>query len=233
MQSLRVAAVSMNSEFGKSTKMWETIGSFCEQAAGEDADLVLFPELLVHGHCNPDTWELAEPVPDGPSVERLVQLARRFDRFLSVGMSEKENDIVYNAQVLVGPGGYIGKQRKIHLSRDETFFYKGGREISVFDIGKCKVGTAICYDNRFPEIHRILALRGADVILMPHAARPPIGYGSMSESEFRKFNVELFKPYAMRAMENSCGASGGKLVSTSGALETGRPKRTTTVKIQR
>ena len=47
--------------------------------------------------------------------------------------------------------------------------YKGGREIPVFDIGPCKVGIVICYDNQFPETARVLALRGADVILMPHA----------------------------------------------------------------
>jgi predicted amidohydrolase len=53
--------------------------------------------------------------------------------------------------VLVGPSGYIGKQRKIHLSRDEVLYYKGGREMNVFDIGKCKVGTSICYDNSSPK----------------------------------------------------------------------------------
>ena len=86
-------------------------------------------------------------------------------------MSEKERDIVFNTQVLVGPQGYIGKQRKLHLSRDEVFYYKGGREIPVFDIGPCKVGIVICYDNQFPEVARVLALRGAEVILMPHAGR--------------------------------------------------------------
>ena len=75
-------------------------------------------------------------------------------------LSEKERDIVYNTQVLVGPHGYIGKQRKLHLSRDETFYYKGGRDITVFDIGACKVGIVICYDNQFPEVARVLALRG-------------------------------------------------------------------------
>jgi predicted amidohydrolase len=197
----------MNSEFGKQADTLAAITGWCERAAAERADLVLFPELVVHGHCTPNTWELAEPVPAGPSVERLVQLAKHYRLFLSVGMSEKERDIVFNTQVLVGPAGYIGKQRKLHLSRDENLFYKGGREIAVFDIGKCKVGTVICYDNQFPEIARILALRGADLLLMPHAARIKLWDDTPeSEAAARMYSFEYFKAYAMRARENACFA---------------------------
>src|ERR1700751_4422034 len=171
MQTIRVAAVSMNGFLGQPERVLNNIARWCERAAAEQAELVLFPELVVHGHCTPNSWELAEPVPDGPSVRRLVDLARQFRPVLCVGLSEKERDIVYNTQVLVGPDGFIGKQRKLHLSRDEVLYYKGGRDITVFDLGKCKVGTIICYDNQFPEVARILALRGADVLLMPHAAR--------------------------------------------------------------
>jgi len=205
MQSIRVAAVSMNSELGKAEQTLENISAFCEKAAGENAELVLFPELVVHGHCTPNTWEVAEPVPEGPSVKRVIRLAKRHRLFLSVGLSEKENDIVYNTQVLAGPEGYIGKQRKLHLSRDEGIFYKGGHELKVFDIGKCKVATIICYDNSFPEVARVLALRGADVLLMPHAARMK-GWVETPESESaaRRHVFEHFRLYAMRALENAC-----------------------------
>jgi predicted amidohydrolase len=171
MESLRVAAISMNGRLGEPGRILEEIADWTTKAKAAGAELALFPELVVHGHCTPNTWELAEPVPDGPSTQRLCELAAQHQIVLSVGLSEKERDIVYNTQVLVGPQGYIGKQRKIHLSRDEVLFYKGGRDIPVHDIGKCKVGTIICYDNTFPELARILALRGADVLLMPHAAR--------------------------------------------------------------
>ena len=208
MQTVRVAAVSMNSELGKPEPALEAIAGWCERAAAEKAELVLFPELVVHGHCTPNTWGLAEPVPDGPSVQRLVQLAKHYRLFLSVGMSEKERDIVFNTQVLVGPAGYIGKQRKLHLSRDENLFYKGGRELPVLDIGKCKVGTVICYDNQHPELARILALRGADVILMPHAARIKMWDDNSPESEAaaRRHSFEYFTGYMMRARENACFA---------------------------
>ncbi|MCP4173068.1 MAG: hypothetical protein GY758_20110 [Fuerstiella sp.] len=205
MQTLRVAAVTMNSILGQLQQTFQRIAEFCEQAVAERAELVLFPELVIHGHCTPNTWELAEAVPDGPSVERLVALAKQFRLFISAGMSEKENDIVFNTQVLVGPGGYIGRQRKLHTSRDENFFYKGGRDINVFDIGKCRIASIICYDNQFPEIARITALKGADVILMPHAAREGRWNDSLeSEAAARLHVFDYFSGYRQRARENAC-----------------------------
>lgn len=206
MQSLRVAAVSMNSELGRPDRALARIGEFCEQAAAQSTELVLFPELVIHGHCTPNTWELAEAVPGGASVRQLEVLARRCGLFLSVGLSEKEHDIVFNTQVLIGPEGYIGKQRKLHLSRDEGLFYKGGRDLPVFDIGKCKVGIVICYDNQFPEVARVLALRGAEVILMPHAAREGRWDDSpASQAAARRKVFDYFVScYGMRARENAC-----------------------------
>jgi N-carbamoylputrescine amidase len=207
MQPTRVAAVSMNGLLGDPERVLSAMGGWCERAAAEKAHLVLFPELVVHGHCTPDTWALAEPVPDGPSVRRLVDLAKRHRLVLAVGLSEKERDVVYNTQVLVGPDGYLGKQRKLHLSRDEVNYYKGGRDIVVFDTGRCKVGMVICYDNQFPEIARVLALRGADVILMPHAARfKPWKDTPEGESAARRHSHNFLAKYALRARENACFA---------------------------
>jgi predicted amidohydrolase len=207
MQATRVAAVSMNGLLGEPEKVLTAIDGWCERAAAAKADLVLFPELVVHGHCAPNTWELAEAVPDGPSVCTLRDIARRFQLVLSVGLSEKDRDIVYNCQVLVGPDGYIGKQRKLHLSRDEVNYYKGGREIFVFDIGRCKVGTVICYDNQFPEIARVLALRGAEVLLMPHAARfKPWPDTPEAEAAARRHSHTFVALYGLRARENACFA---------------------------
>jgi predicted amidohydrolase len=207
MQSIRAAAVSMNGFLGEPEKVLGNIAGWCERAATEKAELVLFPELIVHGHCTPNTWELAEPVPDGPSTKRLAQLAKKYRMFLAVGLSEKERDIVYNTVAVVGPDGYVGKQRKLHMSRDETFLYKGGKDINVIDIGKCKIGIVICYDNQFPEIARVLALRDADVILMPHAGRFKLWQDTPeSEAAARHYSHNFLKKYALRARENACFA---------------------------
>lgn len=205
METIRVAAVSMNSPLGQQEETLRRIADFCERATSEKAELVLFPELVIHGHCTPNTFDIAEPVPEGPSVGHLVALAKRFGLFISAGLSEKERDIVFNTQVLVGPEGYIGRQRKLHTSRDESFYYKGGRDIDVFDIGKCRVASIICYDNQFPEIARIAALKGADVILMPHAAREG-RWDETPESEAvaRHHVFDFFGGYRQRARENAC-----------------------------
>ena len=102
----------MNGLLGEPERVLNHIAGWCERAAAEQANLVLFPELVIHGHCTPNTWDLAEAVPDGPSTQRLIQLARHYHLFLCAGASEKERDIVYNTQVVVGPEGFIGKQRK-------------------------------------------------------------------------------------------------------------------------
>jgi N-carbamoylputrescine amidase len=207
MRTTRVAAVSMNGFLGEPERVLHAIDGWCTPLAADGVDLVLFPELVIHGHCTPHTWALAEPVPDGPSVRRLEEIARRHRLVICAGMSEKERDIVFNTQVLVGPQGYIGKQRKLHLSRDEVFYYKGGREIPVFDIGPCKVGIIICYDNQFPEVARVLALRGAEVLLMPHAGRFKLWDETPeSEAAARRYSHEFLKKYALRARENACFA---------------------------
>lgn len=208
MQSFRVAAVSMNGRLGEPRRILEEIEGWTAQAAVRGARMVLFPELIVHGHCTPDTWDFAESVPEGPSTSRLCDIASRHKMVLSVGLSEKENDIVFNTQALIGPAGYIGKQRKIHLSRDEVLFYKGGRELPVFDVGFCKVGMVICYDNSFPEPARILALRGAEVILMPHAARHKTWEDTPdAERAARSYASNYYRTMIpCRARENACFA---------------------------
>ena len=209
MQSFKVASISMNSPFGQLDRVFEQIEMRCREAADQGVQLALFPELLIHGHCNPHTWELAESVPDGPSTRRLIEIAGETGLVLSVGISEKQQDIVYNTQLLVSSDGYIGKQRKIHMSRDETLFYKGGRDITVHDLGFCRVGTIICYDNQFPEVSRILALKGADVLLMPHAARVRMWQddipGSMAEARAHSHDY-FVSCYGQRARENACFA---------------------------
>jgi predicted amidohydrolase len=84
------------------------------------------------------------------------------------GLLEVEGGRLYNCYVAVTPQGFVAKHRKVHeFSRSST-----DRELfPVFDLGFARVGVSICYDNMFPELARTLALRGADILLMPHAAR--------------------------------------------------------------
>jgi predicted amidohydrolase len=206
MQDICIAAVSMNGRLGEPEAVLNEVADWTAKAVAEGAELVVFPELVVHGHCTPNTYELAEAVPDGPSTQRLCGIAKEHKVVVCAGLSEKENDLVYNTQIVAGPDGYIGKQRKIHLSRDEVLFYKGGREMPAFDIGKCKIGIQICYDKLFPEITRVLCLRGAEVVLMPHAARRMMWDETPESQNAARAEIADYhaKIVPTRALENSC-----------------------------
>ncbi len=172
MQDMVVAAVQMNGELGQVERNLDSIGRWVDKAAKSGADLVVFPELVITGHwCSTEAWKVSQEVPDGPAISRIRELAEEHGLYICAGIGEREGGIQYNSQVLVGPEGYVGKQRKLHMSSDEYFYYRAGSQFCVLDTSKCRIGVSICYDNVFPEVPRILALKGAEVILAPHAAR--------------------------------------------------------------
>jgi predicted amidohydrolase len=172
MQDIRIAAVQMNALLGDVEGNLAQVEQFVREAADRGAQLVCLPELAITGHwCAGEVWSAAEAVPGGPSCTRLEGLARELDCFISVGIAERDGGVAYNTQMVIGPDGLVGKQRKLHMSADEYFHFRMGGTIQVMDIGLCKLGIGICYDNTFPETARIAAIKGAEVFLAPHAAR--------------------------------------------------------------
>ena len=184
-------------------------------AADHGADLVWFGELAVSGYIldsssltEPGTgsalhYRRAEAVP-GPATERLADIAREYGVFIVTGIGDLEAGVVYNAGVVVGPGGYIGKQRKTHMPLPEYRYYGSGSHFEVFDIGLCKLGISICYDNWFPETSRVLAVKGAEVLLspwmwiIPHEA--PEEERARALARRRETHIRMF---AARAMDNA------------------------------
>ena len=179
---LRLCVGSFNSLLGDRDANLDTIAAEAASAAGE-ADLLVTPECSICGHTvGPEIKSAAEPL-RGPSVERLTALAQEHGLVICAGIAERSKaEYPYNTQVLVGPDGLIGKQRKLHLSANENCFNEPGGRIEHVDVGPWRLGVVICYDNSFPELHRILALRGCELILSPHAAR----FGYPRSRDFRK-----------------------------------------------
>ena len=98
----------------------------------------------------------------------LSNQAKKLNLYIVSGFHEIDNNLLYNTSILIGPNGIIGKYRKIHLFMNEfDFFEKGNLGLPVYDIGICRVGMLICFDWVFPEVWRILALKGADIICHP------------------------------------------------------------------
>jgi len=141
------------------------------EAAAEGCDLVVFPELSVTGHNGSEAVTRGAERHDGSIFEAIHGQARACGIVVSYGFCELHRGTHYNTSALVGPGGLIGLQRKVHASLDEFFRFRQAYDWSVFDLGFCRVGTAICHDSDFFESWRILALLGAELVLLPHANR--------------------------------------------------------------
>ena len=168
MRSFRVTAVSLRSRPASPAENLGHHAAWVARAAADEPDLICFPELGLTGYSiTPAIWEASEPVP-GPSTQALVDLAREHNVMLAAGIAENDNDLVYNTYVIVGPEGYIGKSRKIHIPPAEVGYWRGGGIPPVIDIGAAKVGVNICFDNWLPESGRMVALQGAEVILAPY-----------------------------------------------------------------
>ena len=168
MQNLRVTAVSLRSRPASPQANLDHHAAWVARAMAEEPDLICFPELGLTGYSiTPAIWEESETVP-GPSTQALVDLARAHNVMLAAGIAENDRDIVYNTYVIVGPDGYVGKSRKIHIPPAEVGYWRGGGIPPVIDIGVAKVGVNICFDNWLPESGRMVALQGAEVILAPY-----------------------------------------------------------------
>ena len=172
MRDFRIALVQQECYVRRKARNLAGALARCRKAADAGAELVCLPELNVTGHAGSgEMVAQAEPVPDGPSVRAFCEAAGELKVTIAAGIAEVDRGAIYNTHFLVGPEGYLGRQRKVHLSKDEYFHFRGGTALPVFDLPMARVGVVICYDNHVPEVQRCLAVHGAEVILAPHAGR--------------------------------------------------------------
>ncbi len=138
-----------------------------EKLINTSVDLVVMPELFSTGYffdSEGELMEIAEEIPNGYTTKRLSEIAKISNCHLTGAIVEKENGHLYITAIVVGPSGYIGKQRKRHLTKHELKFFSCGKTSDVFDINGCKVGNIICFEGWFPESSRELMLKGAQII---------------------------------------------------------------------
>lgn len=166
-----VASVQMEPHIGRKDDNVARSIAFIERAAAEGAALVVLPELVNSGYVfasRAEAFALAETVPDGPSTHAWMDAARRHRIYIVAGIAERDGDRLYNSAVVVGPDGWLGVYRKLHLWGDEHLFFEAGdKGLPLFHTQWGRLGVAICYDGWFPEVYRLLAMQGADVVAMP------------------------------------------------------------------
>ncbi len=141
------------------------------RAAAQGADLVVLPELCTTGYDFAAAAALmaqAEPVPEGPTVAAWAAEAARLGVSVVGGLTERAPEGCYNAAVAVGPHGVAAVYRKAHLFAAEKALFRPGDSGPVVAELPCgRVGLVVCFDLRFPELPRALALAGADLLAVP------------------------------------------------------------------
>jgi predicted amidohydrolase len=167
---MRVAVAQTEPRLGEKERNLEVCVARLEEAATKGAALLVLPECAIPGYMFDSAAEalpFAEGIP-GPSTEILERESRRLGMHVVCGLLERDGDVMHNAAVLVGPDGLIGVYRKTHLPfLGVDRFVVAGDELPIFETPLGRVGLEICYDLRFPEVTRTLALRGADLIAHP------------------------------------------------------------------
>jgi predicted amidohydrolase len=152
-----------------------------------NTDLILLPEGMTIVGTGKKIAAVAEPVP-GPTTERLGETARKHNAYVAAGIYERDGPGLYNTAVLIDRAGrFVGKYRKVYIPREET---EGGLlpgyDYPVFETDFGKVGMMICWDVQYPDPARGLALRGAEIILMP------IWGGNVTLAKARAIENHLF-----------------------------------------
>jgi predicted amidohydrolase len=174
VKTIRVTAASTAARWGDLDANIAMVIGAAERAAAEGSQLLLLPECSLTGGdwCTgakqPQVEDVALDI-DGPQIGRIVAVARRTNMVLAPGLYERRGGDIFVTQALIGPQGVIGACRKVHEGK------RSSREVDlfpVFDLGLARVGISICRDNMLPECARILALKGAEVLLAPFMSLP-------------------------------------------------------------
>ena len=187
MEPLRIASVQFENKSGDKRANLETIRHITARAAAAGARVVAFHECSITGYTfarhlsREELLALAEPIPHGESVQRLIEIAREFKIAILAGLFEKSSEgNLYKAQVCVDGSGLIAKHRKLHPFINPHLL--AGDQYTVFDLYGWSCGILICYDNNIVENVRATALLGAQIIFMPHVTmctpspRPGAGF---------------------------------------------------------
>jgi len=168
---VKIACIQMEPVVGKKDDNVKRGVELVQKAAAQGASLVVLPELCNSGYVfesRDEAFALAEEIPHGATCKAWIDVARRQGLHLVAGISEREGQALYNAAVVIGPSGYVGTFRKVHLwGAENLFFEPGNLGFPVFKTPLGRIGTFICYDGWFPESYRLCALQGADIVCIP------------------------------------------------------------------
>src|SRR5688500_7437857 len=187
MENIKIATAQFENRSGDKKYNLDIIKYLSAKAAKAGAQIIAFHECSITGYSfarklsYQQMLDLSEPVPDGPSVQELIAIAREHKIAILAGLFEKDAaGKIYKPYVCVDENGLVASYRKIHPFINPHI--TPGNQYVVFDLLGWKCGILICYDNNIIENVRATNLLGADIIFMPHvtmctpSTRPGAGF---------------------------------------------------------
>jgi N-carbamoylputrescine amidase len=177
VSEIHVAVIQYQSEVGHVEENVTRSLFYLDKASQEGVQLAVLPELCQSGYdLTPDLAKKVAESITGETVNRWVTFAKSRQLYLVAGLCELAGKKIYNSAVLIGPQGYIGTYRKAHLFyHEKDVFAPGDSGFPVFDLEWGRIGLLICYDLRFPESLRMLALQKTELVCVPTAWVTPKG----------------------------------------------------------
>jgi len=171
-EKIKIALAQIKCKTADKTENISKMHKIITKAKTQGADLIIFPEHSLTGYVVRDQiYDLAETIP-GPSAQTIAGIAKKTKAHIIFGMvelSEKAQATIYNSAVLVGPKGFVGKYRKMHLPTHSVFeekrYFRQGYQVEAFETPLGKIGLIICYDIFFPEVSRLARLKGAQLVV--------------------------------------------------------------------
>jgi N-carbamoylputrescine amidase len=161
----------MRSEIGCAKTNLERIQVMVETASAMGAEIICLPELCVTGYSLQDPMAAYGALSPGDAIQTLVGAARASGGVVLAGIVEPaDHGLPYISQLVFGAEGLLGIYRKTHLSPPESARYQPAASLPVFSEGAVVFGVQLCYEAHFPEISTVMALKGADVLFLPHAS---------------------------------------------------------------
>lgn len=175
---MKIALVQQHASRGKADNMSRGIKAL-EEAASNGASLVAYAELafdyfLPQHPVTQESLAAAEPIP-GPTTELFCDKARELGVVVVLNIFERDGGNTYDTSPVIDTDGSIaGKTRMVHVIEapcfhERGYYTPGDLGAGVFDTAAGRIGVAICYDRHFPEYMRALALRGAELVVIPQA----------------------------------------------------------------
>ena len=178
MREVTLAATQMTCSKNSSENI-DKAESIIRKAAGMGAQIILIQELFESTYFCMDQKDelfgLSKPFENHPTLEKMSKLASELKVVLPVSFFEKANRAHYNAIAVINADGLVlGRYRKSHIPdgpgyQEKFYFNPGDTGFKVWDTAYAKIGIGICWDQWFPEVSRILTLKGAEVLLYPTA----------------------------------------------------------------